>query len=156
MIKTLKKLTPAALLTVLAAPVMAMVIIYGYCYGDWELPTSTSNGYAVGLLDDTGGTTIFKMKAELTATPAPLGTENGNMAGVLDLASSTTPWPMYFVKGTYTGSSLTHEGTFKGYIYKQVSPFGPTTLIGKMAGKYSDPGSPNPIGAFKGEWKADV
>lgn len=154
-LKSLKRLAPAGLIALLAAPVMA-VIVYGNCYGDWDLPSGASTGYAVGLLDDTGGTTVFKMKAELTATPAPSPlVENGIMKGVLSDGSGS-PWPQYTVYGKYSGSSLTHEGKFKAEIYRQISPLGPIAVIGKMAGKYSDPGTWSPIGAFKGEWKADL
>ena len=156
-LKTLGKFSPKALLVLLAAPAVAAVaLINGPTWGDWDLPNGASNGWAKGVLQDTSGNTIFKMKAKLVEFPSPaLSIRNGKLKGVLDDGSGL-PWPRYTVSGSWSGNAFTGEGTFNAIISRQVSPMGPVALVGKMAGKYSDPGWWWPIGKYKGEWKANL
>lgn len=157
-LSTVRKFAPKALLLAIAAPVMAAAVylINGPTYGDWDLPGAATSGYAVGLLEDTMGNTVFKMKAKLVQTPSPSpAVQNGDMIGILSDGSGNA-WPEYTVQGTWTGNSWSGTGTFGAYIYRQVSPLGPIGIVGKMAGKYSDSGWWTPIGAFKGEWKANL
>lgn len=147
----------AALVGVLTWTAFA-VVVGGKTFGKWDLPTNTSvAGFAEGALLDSGGATVFKMKAKLVETPSPaLAIRLGTMNGVLDNGSGSF-YPVYRVAGKWKAAALTGQGSFEATISVQRSPLGPVALIGKMAGKFKDPPSfPNQAGKYEGEWKADL
>ncbi len=135
----------------------AVSTVGGVTFGDWNLPSGGSNGFATGVLNDSGGNTVFKMKAELKETVSPsFAVRVGTIKGELDDGDPAL-FPLFTVSGNWT-SNLAGQGTFQASINKQVSPLGPVVQIGKMAGKFSDPPSKigDPVGKYKGEWKAQL
>lgn len=148
----------AALLVGALAATAAAKLVSGKTFGKWDLPASTAvAGFAEGALLDSGGATVFKMKAKLAETPSPaLSIRQGTMQGVLDDGSGGT-YPTYAVQGKWQASAFTGVGSFEATISFQRSPLGPVVLIGKMAGKFKDPPSfPNQVGKYEGEWKAEL
>ncbi len=134
------------------------VIVSGKTFGKWDLPANPSSAVlAEGALLDSSGATVFKMKAKLAETPSPsLSMRQGTMNGVLDNGSGSL-FPIYGVSGKWKALALSGDGSFEAVITLQRSPLGPVAVIGKMAGKFSDPPSfPNQVGKYKGEWKADL
>lgn len=132
------------------------VVVSGKTFGDWDLPSGGSAGFATGALQDGFGSTVFKMKAKLAELPSPsLSTRIGTLDGELD--DGVPGFPVYYVSGDWKATALTGSGSFSAVISRQFSPLGPVQLIGKMAGVFSDPPSfPNLVGKYKGEWKADL
>lgn len=161
-LKTIGRLIPKRLLAVAALSGVALAaatLVYGPTHGAWDLPNPGSNGFAYGVLEDSASpvpNTVFKLNATLVELPSPsISTRNGKIKGTL-WDGGINPWPQYTMAGTWKGDTLTGNGTFKAEIFKQVSPYGAISLIGKMGGKYSDSGIWNPVGKFKGEWKANL
>ncbi|MEM7309617.1 MAG: hypothetical protein AAF682_23280 [Planctomycetota bacterium] len=137
-----------------AAPAPAAASsVGGKTFGEWNLPTPGVNGFATGALLDFSGNTVFKMKAELVELPSPFLQRIGTIEGELD-DGNPFPYPRYTVSGKWQ-SNLFGQGSFEATIAEQVSPLGPVAIIGKMAGKFSDPPSfPDQVGKYEGEWKA--
>lgn len=150
----------AAFAAILCAGVAYAVVVGGKAEGVWELPTAASDGFAAGTLFNGGGQAVFTMKAKLIPEPGPKLFLQGRIDGELRKVSADeiSLFPKYFVRGEYAGVFTGQSGDFKATISYQVSPKGPEILIGKMAGKYSDPlfGPNDVLGKFVAEWAADL
>ena len=59
------------------------------------------------------------------------------------------------VSGTWTVNPLTGKGTFTAYFSQQLSPGGPTILLGGMKGRFEDlesPFGPDRLGSYAARW----
>jgi hypothetical protein len=132
--------------------------IVGGSTGNWDLPTGPSDGFASGLLTLGQGFPFYVMSVTLPATDViQVGSQlTGTLTG--GLISFPLPADGSFdldVSGTWTVDPITGHGTFVAYFSQQISPTGPTILLGGMKGRFDDldsPFGPDRLGTYKARW----
>jgi len=133
-----------------AQPLSSLDCQSGPGSGRWELPSGSgkSDGFIDGVLYLAPADTYrFSFSATLTDVPSPsLSTFTGTIEGSLD--DGFGPAPDYLVKGSYSGSVFTYQGSFTCEIRTLTG-----TVVGKIDGTFSDPPTSTTPGSFTGEWK---
>ena len=132
--------------------------IVGGSTGDWDLPTGASDGFASGLLTLGQGFPFYVLSATLPASDVvQVGNKlTGTMVG--GLISFPLPPNGAFdldVFGTWTVDPSTGKGSFVAFFSNQISPSGPTILLGGMKGRFEDldsPFGPDLLGSYKARW----
>jgi hypothetical protein len=123
----------------------------GVTYGQWDLPASPNDGgFARGILV-AGGPILYHLSAKLTEIPSPaLSLRFGEIWGFLGSPYNPNDLPQYGIKGRWSGSALSGDGTWQATIFRLDTG----DPVGQMQGKYHDPGpyTHRVIGEFKGDW----
>jgi hypothetical protein len=128
----------------------------GKAFGEWQRPNVCSDsGYLFGKLADGQGQGILLVEAKLIETPSPcLSCQQGKLDGVI--RDPDTGAVLYRVAGEWSGLWFSGEGQFEALILSiPPTPSPPIVVVGKLAGKYSDPGFEcpgDPLGKFEAEW----
>ncbi len=125
----------------------------GTTLGVWDLPQGGQLGDVGGVFANRAGEPVLRFGANLIPTPSPgFRGSKGVFVGKLLALTPRGPRPFAYVIGDWQARP-NGQGRFSALIVRPgPTPLSPVRLLGRMAGRFNDPG-PNRPGSYRGRWQ---